>query len=877
MIFLFGTLEYKALAERESNLDRRKEKIGDISYKSVRRLSTKHVAETTTVSSETLSSKDAVNRRDCVCRKTAYAQAMAHRSGRATIRGVFMSSSLIRQVEECGWRLPHICARWVVSGLSLASISAFAAGALPQDGRFVAGTGVLKQDGAKLTVAQSSPYAVIDWKSFSIGAGNTVAVQNPGGATLNRVTGPTPSRIDGTLTGIAAVYLVNPQGVVIGKNGVVATGGRFVASTLDVSNSDFMRNYPYMVFSGNGEGSVINLGKISSQAGEVLLLAGRRVVNAGEIDAANGSVEMAAGRTANILVAWDDTGRQVSVQMGSAGTVENAGIVRAAQISLEAADGNIYALAGRNREMRATGTEQRDGHVWLIAEQGKVGIRDASIAAGDKDGKYGVVEIRAAQVKAEGANVDASYWSITTSALTIDEPLARTFSRNLSAGTSINIDTANLNSGSAQGNIGLRANLTWRGDAMLSLRAGRSVTIERGVKIGNAGGGSLRIFADGNGVGNGGSVVNNGLIEWCRSTGLVEMYYDRNGAYVPGVQRTNPAWRAAHLSGLKTQITGYMQINDSADFSAIYDNLAGNYHVNPAANLYSGATLSAPIGSAEHPFTGQFDGGGTVLSVNVDARNTNSNSATGMFGVIGEGAVVRNFALVNGSTTAGEGALGMIAGRNDGLVLDVFADGTVRGGTTATGGVVGINRGVMAKTRSNFTTVSGGAATGGTVGINEGIVIRAAGGGGVGAVTSEHGPAGGVAGENRGHIEQSYYGDQLEAPTVSAGGAVGGLIGSNSGSISQSVTNARTSTTLSGAPLGGVAGVNVGQIGSDVFWGKEVGNATSGVGQGTMIPTTSGLTTAGLGKSASYGPTWDFSSSGAWEAPEQYGFPQLRY
>jgi filamentous hemagglutinin family protein len=760
------------------------------------------------------------------------------------------------------------------SGFSLFSVIALAAGPLPQDGRFVAGSGVLKGDGTKLTIAQSSPYAVIDWKSFSIGAGNTVAVQNPGGATLNRVTGPTASRIDGTLTGIADVYLINPQGVLIGRNGVVTTGGRFVASTLDVSNSDFMRNYPYMVFSGNGEGSVINLGKISSQAGEVLLLAGRRVVNAGEIDAANGSVEMAAGRTANILVAWDDTGRQVSVQMGSGGTVENAGIVRAAQISLEAADGNIYALAGRNREMRATGTAQRDGHVWLVAEQGKIGTRDASIAAGDKDGEYGVVEIRAAQVRVEGARIDASNWSITTSALSIDEPLARTFSRNLSAGTSIDIDTANLNSGRAQGNIGLRANLTWRGDATLSLRAGHSVMIERGVKIGNAGRGSLRIIADDNGAGNGGSVVNNGLIDWCRSTGLVEMYYDRNGAYVPGLQHTNPAWRPAHLSGLKTQITGYMQIINPADFSAIYGNLAGNYRVNPSAALYNGTTLPSPIGSPEHPFSGQFDGGGDVFSVRVDARNTTSSSATGMFGVVGEGAVVRNFGLANGSVAAGAGALGMIAGRNDGLILDVDTYGTVSGGTTATGGVVGINRGVMAKTNSAFTTVTGGAATGGTVGINEGIVVRAAAGGGV---TSEHGPAGGVAGENRGHIEQSYYGDQLAAPTVSAGGAVGGLIGSNSGSISQSVTNARTTTTLSHAPLGGVAGVNVGQIGQDVFWGKDVGNATSGVGHGTMLPATSGLTKAGLGKSASYGPTWDFSSNDPWEPPENYGFPRLRY
>lgn len=417
--------------------------------------------------------------------------------------------------------------------------------------------------------------------------------------------------------------------------------------------------------------------------------------------------------------------------------------------------------------------------------------------------------------------------------------------------------------------------MRWTGAAPLYFRTRHSVTISPGVTVANAGSGKFTVAADALAANNGGSVLNYGVIEWCRSTGLVEMYYDRNGTYVPGVQRTNPAWRPANLSGLKTQLTGYMQINDFADFSAIYNNLAGNYRVNPSASkLYNGTALPSPIGSAEHPFTGQFDGGGSVFSVKVDARNTNSQSVTGMFGVVGEGAVVRDFGLTNGSATASQGALGMIAGRNDGLIIDVDTYGAVRGGTTATGGVVGINRGVMAKTRSDFTTVSGGAATGGTVGINEGIVTRVAGGGGV---ASAHGPAGGVAGENRGHIEQSYYGDQLEAPTVSAGGPVGGLVGSNSGSISQSVTKALTSTTLSGAPLGGVAGVNVGLIAPDVFWGKEVANATSGVGQGTMLPATSGLTKAGLGKSASYVPTWDFSSSGPWEPPDAYGFPQLRY
>ncbi|MFM0052513.1 two-partner secretion domain-containing protein [Caballeronia grimmiae] len=760
----------------------------------------------------------------------------------------------------------------VLVGLTM---PAFGAGPLPSGGKFVGGAGSMTTNGTTLAIKQTSQNAVIDWNSFSIGKAHAVSIDNPNGATLNRVTGPGIATIDGKLTGVGDVYLIDPHGVVIGRTGVVTTTGRFVASTLNITNDDFMRYFPQVSLTGKSDGKVVNLGKIESSGSDVFLIASNKVVNAGELRADKGLAQLAVGE--NVLIPlFERLGYAAYIQVGSGGTALNAGVMRGAQIAIEAADGNVFALAGRNRELHATGTAERDGHVWLVAEKGRVHVDGATIIADKGTGPQSEVDVTADRVSMGDATVRAGSLNITIPELTIDSAMGRTFSHSLSSGTSVTVDT--VYPPARTGDIVVGGDVRWTGAASLYFRTRHSVTISPGVTVANAGSGRFTVAADALAANNGGSVLNYGVIEWCRSTGLVEMYYDRNGTYVPGVQRTNAAWRPAHLSGKKTQITGYMQINDSADFSAIYDNLAGNYRVNPSASkLYNGTTLPTPIGSADHPFTGQFDGGGSVFSISVDARNTNPSSATGMFGVVGDGAVVRDFALANGSATASQGALGMIAGRNDGLIFDAFADGTVRGGTTGTGGVVGINRGVMAKTRSDFTTVSGGAATGGAVGVNEGIVIRAAAGGGLGGVTSEHGPAGGVAGENRGHIEQSYYGDQLEAPPVSAGGPVGGLIGSNSGSISQSVTNARTTTTLSGAPLGGVAGVNVGRIAPDVFWGNEVGNATSGVGQGTMLPAASGLTKAGLGKSASYGPTWDFSSNGPWEPPEQYGFPRLRY
>lgn len=91
------------------------------------------------------------------------------------------------------------------------------------------------------------------------------------------------------------------------------------------------------------------------------------------------------------------------------------------------------------------------------------------------------------------------------------------------------------------GDIVVAGDLLWTGAAQLYFRARHSVTISPAVTLANAGSGTFMVAADDSGANNGRSGVNYGVIEWCRSTGLVKMHYDRNGAYVPSVQRSNPA------------------------------------------------------------------------------------------------------------------------------------------------------------------------------------------------------------------------------------------------------------------------------------------------------------------------------------------------
>ena len=111
---------------------------------------------------------------------------------------------------------------------------------LPSGGAFTAGSGSIAQSGSTLTVTQGSARGIVSWRDFSIGAGGTVRFDNGSGATLNRVTGGSLSEILGTLNATGTLYLINPQGVVIGSTGTVVTGGSFVASTRDVADAHFL-------------------------------------------------------------------------------------------------------------------------------------------------------------------------------------------------------------------------------------------------------------------------------------------------------------------------------------------------------------------------------------------------------------------------------------------------------------------------------------------------------------------------------------------------------------------------------------------------------------------------------------------------------------
>jgi trimeric autotransporter adhesin len=269
---------------------------------------------------------------------------------------------------------------------ALTALSPALAYAGPTGGQVVGGSATIGGTSTATLISQTTGRAIINWQDFSIGSGQLVRFVQPDAtsATLNRVVGTASSSLLGTLEANGRVFLINPNGVLIGAGARIDTAG-FLASTLDVSDSAFLQGGD-LVFSGDSTAAIKNLGAINALGGDVFLIA-RKVENAGTITAANGTAGIAAG--SEVLLTTGGRER-VFIRAGSApGEIVNQGRIDAATAELKAAGGNAYALAINNTGIiRATGTAERNGEVWLVGAGGDV-VSSGTLAATNAGGTAG--------------------------------------------------------------------------------------------------------------------------------------------------------------------------------------------------------------------------------------------------------------------------------------------------------------------------------------------------------------------------------------------------------------------------------------------------------------------------------------------------------
>ena len=286
---------------------------------------------------------------------------------------------------------------------------------LPTGGQAAAGqVSMSRTAGAQLTIVQTSQSAVINWQDFSIGVGASVNISQPNAAAalLNRVTGDTATTISGALNANGQVYLVNPNGVVISKSGLIIAGA-FVASTLGISDSDFMAGN--RSFSGHGSSaSVSNSGAVILGRGGYAALMGGAVDNAGVISAPLGKVALASGERVTLDLSGDGF-IQVALPTEAAGPgalINSSGLLSAAGgvIEIRAATAlnaarNAVSLSG---VADATAVSGANGRVILSGGTGGEVTVSGALMAPAPMGVGGSVSVDGVRVTLDGAMIDVS-------------------------------------------------------------------------------------------------------------------------------------------------------------------------------------------------------------------------------------------------------------------------------------------------------------------------------------------------------------------------------------------------------------------------------------------------------------------------------------
>ncbi|MEX0279060.1 MAG: filamentous hemagglutinin N-terminal domain-containing protein, partial [Ruegeria sp.] len=265
-----------------------------------------------------------------------------------TLAKTVTGSALLQVADSKPEAIAKLPRRLTCSALAFLWATTALAQTLPTGGTVSSGSATITQPGGnQLTINQNSNTAIINWNGFSIGSGAQVNFNQPNGQSvvLNRVTGSTGTEIYGQLNANGQVHLVNPNGIFIGPSGHISTGG-FVASTLDISDDDFLNGTYRYQGNGNSQG-VENAGTITVAPGGYAALIGGRVSNSGLIRVPLGRVGLGAGEQVTLDVSGDGF-LQVAVPSDSDDATMEALISNSGRIEAEGGLVHLKAASARN-------------------------------------------------------------------------------------------------------------------------------------------------------------------------------------------------------------------------------------------------------------------------------------------------------------------------------------------------------------------------------------------------------------------------------------------------------------------------------------------------------------------------------------------------
>ncbi len=277
---------------------------------------------------------------------------------------------------------------------SSTSLSALVLGAMLSSPAFCAPDGGVVTHGqadisapaeGHVVINQHTNKAVINWNNFDNNAGEHTEFRQPSrnAATLNRITNNAPTSIDGKLTANGNVVVVNPNGIVFGRNAKVDVGG-LVASTADIADKNFMQGTLGFDRPGAPDAAIINHGSITAKDAGLVGLVAPNVENHGVITANLGRVQLASGDTATVDLHGDGLIEIAVTDKVQSQLVVNTGSIKAegGTIALTAAAGGdiVNSLIHAEGELLAPSIQQQNGKIIITGKDSDITI-DGHLAA----------------------------------------------------------------------------------------------------------------------------------------------------------------------------------------------------------------------------------------------------------------------------------------------------------------------------------------------------------------------------------------------------------------------------------------------------------------------------------------------------------------
>lgn len=246
--------------------------------------------------------------------------------------------------------------------------------------------------------------------------------------------------------------------------------------------------------------------------------------------------------------------------------------------------------------------------------------------------------------------------------------------------------------------------------------------------------------------------------------GVDEPQQDSSGYYIINTP-DNLAWFAKLVNGTLAGVD-----RNSSAKARVMDNLLFNIFITEDTSL---TNEWIPIGTADYPFTGTFNGNG----YNIAGVYTNGENNQGLFGYIGTGGTVSNVVMIDGEINGKEN-VGGIAGYNKGTISTSCNDGAVNG-QKAIGGIAGYNTGTIQTSYNRGTvkcTYENGSQVGGICGYNSRATVKQCFNDGLVTGVANSSYYGGICGFNSGDGVSHCY----NSGEVLGGFYIGGVVGYNS-------------------------------------------------------------------------------------------------